>query len=60
MSPIFAMLRAAVVEAEGCERELAQARADIIRLANENQEQCDRIAELEQELANVRAARADA
>ncbi len=62
-APIFAMLRSALVEAEGVERELAQARADVVRLAEDNQQQCDEIealraqvSDLENQLAKVREA----
>lgn len=40
---ILDTLRSAIVEAEGVERELAQARRDIERLADENGELCDTI-----------------
>jgi predicted RNase H-like nuclease (RuvC/YqgF family) len=59
IAPVLKMLQAAIVEAEGQDRELYQARVEIERLAKENSEQCDRIAELEQELSNARAAAAE-
>lgn len=47
MNPIFHKLREAIVEAEGVERELTQARREIERLADENVELCDTVHELQ-------------
>lgn len=45
---ILDKLRSAIVEAEGIDRELQQARRDIERLAEENAELCDTVHDLQQ------------
>ena len=48
-------LRTVLTEAEGLERELAQAHRDVERIARENSAMCDQIEDLRAEVKRLRA-----